>query len=278
MSEPEAPTPPAEPNPYATPATTPAMPPPSYDEHRAATAQQPYPQFGAYAQYGGQPQQPYGPPNPWPVTPQPERIQGTNGFAVATLVFGIIGGIPLAIIFGVIALGRTANGRQQGRGMAVAGLVCAGLWLTGMVAAGVYAAVAEPDRDDSGRITEEGELSTYDVEIGDCLNGLRDVEADAAITSLPAVPCTEPHEGEVYASFELTGDDYPGVDGIVAQGDERCAEALLTYSTRAYEDQNVGLFYLYPDELGWPQDRTMVCIAVALEGTLTGSLTERPGT
>ncbi|SEF11670.1 DUF4190 domain-containing protein [Jiangella alba] len=266
MSEPEAPTPPAERNPYATP--TPG--PPSYGEHRAAAARRPMP----YAPAGT----PYGPPSPWPVAPPPEPVPGTSGMATAALVFGIIGGIPLAIIFGVIALGRTANGRQQGRGLAIAGLICAGLWLAGLVTAGVYATVSEPDRDDAGQITDEGSLSAFDVEIGDCVNGVRDIEADSYVRSLPAVPCSEPHEAEVYAQFDLTGDAHPGTDGVVAQADQRCADALYTYSTRAYDDPNVGLFYLYPDERAWPQDRSVVCIAVAIEGTLTGSLAEQTGT
>ncbi|WP_116949454.1 DUF4190 domain-containing protein [Jiangella endophytica] len=271
MSEPEAPTPPAARDPYATPYATPAATPPSYAEHRATIAQQPPPQYGTY---GGRP---YGPPSPWPVQPQPERRPGTNGMAIAALIFGLIGGIPLAIVFGVIALGQTSNDRQQGRGLAVAGLIGAGLWLLVLVGAGVHAMVTEPERDDTGQITDEGSLSTYDVEIGDCLNGLRDVEDASSVTSLPAVPCTEAHEGEVFASFELAAGDYPGLDGITAQADARCAAALLTYSPRAYENPEIGLSYLYPQQPSWPRDREVVCIAVAVEGTLTGSLANQPG-
>lgn len=53
----------------------------------------------------------------------------TNGFAVASLVLGIVWlwwiGSVLAIIFGSIAIGQInrSNGRQTGKGMAVAGLV-----------------------------------------------------------------------------------------------------------------------------------------------------------
>ncbi|MBB5787758.1 DUF4190 domain-containing protein [Jiangella mangrovi] len=296
MSDPGAqpPTPPADP--YRAPVT----PPPSYGEHRAGSEQQQFPPYIQYLreqqaaqQQAGHPQQPYGayprpqygppygpsygPPGPWPGQRPPERVPGTNGLAVAALVFGIIGGIPLAIAFGVIALGRTANGRQAGRGLAVAGLVCAGVWVAGLIGLGLVSSITEPERDEAGQLTEEGDLSAYDIEIGDCLNGLRDVEDDTSVVSLPAVPCSEPHEGEVYATFELTRDDYPGLDGIIAQADERCWEALRTYSTRAYEDQNIGFHYLYPAEEMWPQDRAIVCIAMAMEGTLTGSLKEQTG-
>src|SRR5688500_5593574 len=107
MSEPGAPPPTPPVDPHRSPA-----PPPSYGEFRAGP-QQPHPQqhpYGGYLQrpypqhppqhpYGAYPQPPYGPPNPWQYQPPPERVPGTNGFAVAALVFGIIGGIPLAIAF-----------------------------------------------------------------------------------------------------------------------------------------------------------------------------------
>jgi hypothetical protein len=54
----------------------------------------------------------------------------TSGFAVASLVLGLFGWcafIPsiLAVVFGNVALDRiaTSNGRQQGRGLAIAGIV-----------------------------------------------------------------------------------------------------------------------------------------------------------
>lgn len=55
--------------------------------------------------------------------PAPVR---TNGFAIASLVLGLLGcGSILAVIFGHVALGqiRRANGAEGGRGLAIAGLI-----------------------------------------------------------------------------------------------------------------------------------------------------------
>jgi hypothetical protein len=53
--------------------------------------------------------------------------QGTNGMAVASLVLGILWvwwiGSILAIVFGFVALGQLKVRNQQGRGLAIAGLV-----------------------------------------------------------------------------------------------------------------------------------------------------------
>src|SRR6476660_8325803 len=58
----------------------------------------------------------------------------TSGMAVASLVCGVLFFIPiipaiLAVIFGIIALSQTRNGRASGRGLAIAGLICGGVSL-----------------------------------------------------------------------------------------------------------------------------------------------------
>ena len=71
---------------------------------------------------GEAPPQGYAPlvaPPPYPGS------QGTNGFAIASLVLGLVGVQVLAIVFGHIALAqiRRSGGAQGGRGLAIAGLV-----------------------------------------------------------------------------------------------------------------------------------------------------------
>ena len=75
------------------------------------------------------------PPTPPPVSPAPPPYaQPTNGLAIASMVLGIValftfwmpllGWIPaiVGLVLGVVALQR-----PQGRGMAIAGVVCSGL-------------------------------------------------------------------------------------------------------------------------------------------------------
>jgi hypothetical protein len=60
-----------------------------------------------------------------PPTPTPTQTQsrGTNGFAIAALVLGLVGGSVLAIIFGAIGMKQCRERGQDGRGLAIAGLV-----------------------------------------------------------------------------------------------------------------------------------------------------------
>jgi len=91
--------------------------------------QSPYPSAPpGYPAQPGQPpwQGPYPPPYPQP-NPGYAAPSSTNGFAIASLVLGILWiwwlGSILAVIFGHIALVQTHERGQGGRGMAIAGLV-----------------------------------------------------------------------------------------------------------------------------------------------------------
>lgn len=57
----------------------------------------------------------------------------TDGYSVAALVLGLLGFNVLAVIFGIVGLSRTADGRRSGRGMAIAGIVLGSLWFVGLV-------------------------------------------------------------------------------------------------------------------------------------------------
>ena len=228
----------------------------------------PYAHPAAPEPESGQPAQSWPPPPPG-YQPPPE--QRTNGFAIASLVFGIISGILLAVIFGIIALVQIPKKNQKGKGMAVAGLVLAGLWTVLWVAVIIAVVVTSADRDSSGEITGAGEVSAFSLQVGDCLNGIEESES---ITSLPAVPCDQPHEAEVFGMFDLPEGDYPTEDELVAQADAGCANRMAMYAPEAMSDPTIGFFYIYPLEQAWPADREVVCLAISSDGTMTGSLVE----
>src|SRR5262245_33538316 len=71
-----------------------------------------------------QPPQPYG----QPPMGQPPAQRSTSGAAITSLIFGILGCIPiitglLAIIFGIVGIKATGNPQKSGRAMAIIGLV-----------------------------------------------------------------------------------------------------------------------------------------------------------
>jgi len=111
----------------------PPAPPPGY-------AQQPQQGYGQQPQQGygppppgyGAPPPGYGPPPPPPYGGygvQPYIARKTNGFAIASLILSILWvywvGSILALVFGYIGKSQIDNsgGTQDGRGLAIAGIV-----------------------------------------------------------------------------------------------------------------------------------------------------------
>lgn len=70
--------------------------------------------------------------------PHRPHLPGTDGLAVASLVLGVFGFIPLvnvlAIVFGILALNRLRSVEQRGRGYAIGGLCAAGAWIVLLIA------------------------------------------------------------------------------------------------------------------------------------------------
>ena len=80
------------------------------------------------------------PPPPTPPAPTGYQAPGgtyggqpqkTNGFAIASLVLGILGVVLLGLIFGYIALSqiKRSGGTQGGRGLALVGVILRWAWL-----------------------------------------------------------------------------------------------------------------------------------------------------
>ena len=141
--EPSAPPPPAPPVPGWWLASDGNWYPPQPDPS-ATPAYGPPPTYGPPPAYG--PPQAYGPgPSAYGYSPYTPKA-GTNGFAIASLVLGLLWfywvGSILAIIFGFVALGQIKQRNQSGRGMAIAGIILAFLWIAILVLAVIAVAVS----------------------------------------------------------------------------------------------------------------------------------------
>lgn len=284
-----------QPPPYGSPPYTPyptsgapQQPDPWGAQQPAAWGQQPPPgQWGPPQQdQWGQPQDQWGqqPPGQWgqqpqgqwgqqPPPPYPPQPQGTNGFAVASLIFGILGGVLFSVIFGFVALSQIRRRGQGGKGLAIAGLSLSGVWVLGIAAIVVIGAIASGTGDNdptSSTLADSGDVRVEQLRPGQCLNGL---EERSAIRNLPVVPCAEPHEGEVYAVFELPGGTYPGDDKVVKAAEDGCFDRLETQAPKAADDPDTEVYFLHPTSSSWRLgDQGVTCVAMSGKGKVTGSI------
>ncbi|WP_306214126.1 DUF4190 domain-containing protein [Actinoplanes sp. RD1] len=206
--------------------------------------------------------------------PQPKP--GTNGFAIAALIFGIVGGLLFAVIFGAVALSQIKKSGQKGRGLAIGGMAAAGAWVLIAVLAGIIGALADTSDDDASAFsplpaatsTVAGSTDVQDLVKGDCLKTV--TGSTDRVYDLPKVACSLPHEGEVFATYTLPAGAFPGDAEVEDLAFEGCDSRYSAYTSE--DDPAIEIYYLHPLRDTWSSDRGVTCIAVDTSGPRTGSL------
>lgn len=150
--------------------------------------------------------------------------------------------------------------------LVVAAAIAGGWWL--------FTSFDDASRDGSGEIVGSGDLAVTDMEPGDCFNDA-DVIEDEAV-AVAAVPCSEPHDNEVFAlhtTGPAFGDAFPGIPALDQYTYETCVSSFPGYVGSNYADSSLEIFTFFPTEEGWSEgDRGFVCVLYALDfSKLTGS-------
>jgi hypothetical protein len=128
-----------------------------------------------------------------------------------------------------------------------------------------------PPRAPGTEVPEPTALSPLDLQPGDCYNAepLPADGSDAPISSVEAVPCTDPHTAQVITKLGYAGQDY--TDVVETRASEDCAretQALLRPELLADPAYTFG--QIHPTSLSWPRTPTIACIVVT-EAPTTGS-------
>ncbi|HWH29208.1 MAG TPA: septum formation family protein, partial [Mycobacteriales bacterium] len=135
------------------------------------------------------------------------------------------------------------------------------------------AACANDDatRDDTGAVATEGSVDAFAIELGDCVadpTAGTDPNEVAEVEEIRAIPCDQPHDGEVYHVFDMPDGEYPGEDGVAAAVAEGCEGAFADFVGLPYEESSLDYISLQPTQETWEQleDREVVCIVADPSG------------
>jgi hypothetical protein len=122
-------------------------------------------------------------------------------------------------------------------------------------------------------------MSVFSIRVGDCFDDSQEVlDAGADVVEfqdLAGLPCSEPHDNEVYAVFDLYLERFPGADALFDMASDECLERFESFVGMSYEESILGLYPVYPTEESWSQrdDREVVCAVFHIElEKLTGSM------
>ena len=114
--------------------------------------------------------------------------------------------------------------------------------------------------------------SVFDLGVGDCFDD-QDVETDI-LFDVPTVPCSAPHDNEIYFEFTMTDAAYPGQQAALEAADERCFDEFEGFVGIDYFESDLEIFSIVPTSESWETgDRTALCALYALDfSKLTGSM------
>jgi hypothetical protein len=125
-------------------------------------------------------------------------------------------------------------------------------------------------RDDSGSIVEGGDVGVLALEIGDCFDVPSSAisEEPVEVASVGAIPCTDAHDNQVAAKFNLTGSDWPGVETVQMDSALGCVDRFEGITGEAYETSALDIFPIYPTEQSWEAgDREVICSLYNFDGS-----------
>lgn len=120
--------------------------------------------------------------------------------------------------------------------------------------------------------TGANHVAATELVTGDCISGLVIGAAERTLVdSVRVVDCGSVHDLEVFATFDLSPEDfedtepgiYPGEQRVVRQADQGCAGRLDELGV----DDEFGLIAVWPSDTSWMQgDRGVTCAAFPRDG------------
>ena len=142
-----------------------------------------------------------------------------------------------------------------------------------------YDYINDADRDDSGNIISEGQIDAFSMRVGDCFNDSQEFFGSGEeIQNVAGLPCSQPHDNEVYAVFDVSLASFPGDEAMFGVATDECLKYFNGFVGETYENSVLDLFAMYPTSESWSRmgDREVVCAVYHIDGEkLTGSVKGR---
>ena len=131
--------------------------------------------------------------------------------------------------------------------------------------AAIYSFFTDSRRDNSGEVVAEGRESVFDLRVGDCISEMKDGEQVGTTT---VVPCSAPHDYELFANFDLEAMAYPGEEAVVELTTQGCIARFAGYFQIAYEESALEVSAFYPTQDSWARaaDRGVSCLGYRMDG------------
>lgn len=123
--------------------------------------------------------------------------------------------------------------------------------------------------EETGQVTESSNVGVFSVKLGDCMLDT----GTGMLTDANVLPCTDPHDQEVYYEITMPDGEFSDTD-IDAATQECVGDAYTSFVGVAYDDSALNVTTLVPTKDSWEKnnDRVIQCIIFDPAGQTTGSL------
>jgi len=190
---------------------------------------------------------------PWPAAPADEEMASGRDGDVASAEAGA--GEP-----GLVAEPE----RRDISPLAVAGIILGVIALVG-VAVGVLAVVTHGFRPKT--VITYRPAAVFGLRPGQCVN------SGANALSVTVLSCASPHDAEVFATFSLPTESWPGTAAVQQDAGNGCQSRFASYLNPQLANADLTQEFVYPNQAAWQAgERTVVCEVRAVDGQLTGSV------
>ncbi|MDR2723576.1 MAG: DUF4190 domain-containing protein [Cellulomonadaceae bacterium] len=211
---------------------------------------------------------PQGSPSPHPAAPLPQQAynpqQKTDGFAIAALIFGLLGiiGGLLGVIFGIIALVRIGKTQAKGKGMAIWGIILSAL---GIILAIVGAALLIGGTLGAVNDSIDNPVGGQPASVSLCMN----LPDSGHLADATVVDCATSHNAQIFALVNASDRTFPGVDALDADASHQCSAAAdPVINLDAASLDNIDISYVTPTQASWALgDRQIICIGNTADGS-----------
>jgi hypothetical protein len=113
----------------------------------------------------------------------------------------------------------------------------------------------------------------FSLRTGQCFQNPPDSQTILGITYVTVIPCTTPHNAQVFVQFAVTGTSYPGSASLRRQADQGCHARIPANVDKSKVTDTMTLRYLYPLPASWASgQRIVTCLVVDATPDLTSSV------
>ena len=132
-------------------------------------------------------------------------------------------------------------------------------------AAASAAPEADTVADEAAEETAPETVEAVNLKVGDCMADDPDAEE---VSDVDVLPCTEPHDSEVYAAMDINADSYPGEEAVDTMAQEFCLAQFQPYIGTDYSVSALDIGYLTPTAMSWTlgNDREILCTVYRVDG------------